>query len=197
MNRQEFALWAAALKTYYSREEKLLPNNQALELWFDALQDIPYNVAELALKKWVSTNKWSPSIAEVRETATGIVAGEAADWGRAWQEVQAAMNRFGSYRPQEALASMDDLTRQAVERLGFTALCHSESPATDRANFRMIYEQLAERERLEKQMPRRLTVLIKEAQGRIDERERQGIRAGDYRLDDSGTAAAGNAEGRA
>ena len=65
MNRKEFALFASALRTYYPRE-KLLPNEQAMELWFNQLQDIPYKVAELTLNKWVATNKWSPSIADIR-----------------------------------------------------------------------------------------------------------------------------------
>ena len=48
MNREEFATWTMALKTYYPREN-LLPNNQAMELWYKQLQDIPYDVCGLCL----------------------------------------------------------------------------------------------------------------------------------------------------
>lgn len=64
MTEQEFAKFAMGLKTYYPREN-LLPNRPAMELWYRQLQDLPYEVAETALNKWVSTNKWSPSIAEI------------------------------------------------------------------------------------------------------------------------------------
>ena len=69
MTRIEFATFAMALKTYYPREN-LLPNEQALELWFRQLQDISYQVAEVGLHKWVALNKWSPSIADIREMAS-------------------------------------------------------------------------------------------------------------------------------
>ena len=56
MDKKEFALFASALRTYYSKEN-LLPNSQAMELWFRQLMDIPYPVAEATLNKWVATNK--------------------------------------------------------------------------------------------------------------------------------------------
>ena len=80
MNKQEFSLFTMALKTYYPREN-LLPNTQAMELWYQQLQDIPYRTAEAALNQWVATNKWSPSIADIRETAAGVASGEVLDWG--------------------------------------------------------------------------------------------------------------------
>ena len=66
MTKQEFAVLASAIRTYYPKE-KILPNQQAMQLWFIHLQDIPYRVAEVALEKWVISNKWSPTIADLRE----------------------------------------------------------------------------------------------------------------------------------
>lgn len=66
MTKQEFAILASAIRTYYPKE-KILPNQQAMQLWFTHLQDIPYRVAEIALEKWVISNKWSPTIADLRE----------------------------------------------------------------------------------------------------------------------------------
>lgn len=164
MTKQEFAIFAMALKTYYPREN-LLPNEQAMDLWFIQLQDIPYKVAEVGLNKWVALNKWSPSIADIREMASGIIHGEIPDWGEAWQEVTNAMRRFGSYRPNEALASLSPLTRKATERIGFNNLCMSENPSAERANFRMIYESLVEREKKNAQMPEPLKNLISQISG--------------------------------
>lgn len=145
MDKKEFALFASALRTYYSKEN-LLPNSQAMELWFRQLMDIPYPVAEATLNKWVATNKWSPSIAEIRELAAEIQNGKLPDWGEAWEETCKAISRYGYYRPKEALASLSPLTRKTVERLGFTNLCLSENSTADRANFRQCYEIVAKRE---------------------------------------------------
>ena len=159
MNKKEFALFASALRTYYPRE-KLLPNEQAMELWFMQLQDIPYKLAELMLNTWVATNKWSPSIADIREKATSISKGEAKEWGEAWQEVLKAVSKYGYYQEKEALESMDDATRRVVNRLGYRNLCLSEEIQVDRANFRMIYEQELQRQKQEAQLPPKLKELI-------------------------------------
>ena len=53
MDKKEFAVIAAALQTYYPRFS-LIPNEQAMELWYDGLKDIPADVATAGLKKWVT-----------------------------------------------------------------------------------------------------------------------------------------------
>ena len=161
MNKAEFGKFAMALKTYYPREN-LLPNEQALELWFNQLQDIEYKLAEVALNKWVATNKWSPSIADIREAATAVIQGEKPDWGEGWEQVQRAIRLYGSYSQEQALESMDDITRQAVRQIGWKNLCMSEHEAADRANFRMIFERQAERKRQDAQLPQALRQLISE-----------------------------------
>lgn len=145
MNAQEFGNFAAALRTYYSREN-ILPNKQAMELWFRQLQDIPYEAAEAILSKWVATNKWSPSIADIRDGMAEIQNGGAAeDWGEGWNKAMAAIRKYGSYNEAEALDSLPPLTRETVRRLGYKSLCWSENQIADRANFRQVYEILEKR----------------------------------------------------
>lgn len=159
MDKKEFGIFASALKTYYPRET-LLPNSQAMELWYKQLQDIPYMVAEAALNKWVATNKWSPSIADIREMASSVQHGDLPTWGDAWETVLQCIRQYGSYREGEALASMDEMTRTCVKRLGFRNICMSENITADRANFRMIYEQLADRQKKDQVLPLPLKEMI-------------------------------------
>jgi hypothetical protein len=165
MDKKEFGTFAMALRTYYPKEN-ILPNQQAMELWFRELQDIPYQVAEAGLRQWVSTNKWSPSISEIREMASEVQNGSIPDWGDGWEQVLVAIRKYGSYRIPEAMESFDPITRQCVERLGFRNICMSENIAADRANFRMIFEQLATRKQKEQQMALPLKQLIQGIQDR-------------------------------
>lgn len=145
MTKREFGLFAAAIRTYYPREN-ILPNEQAHDLWFRQLQDIPLPVAEAILAKWVATNKWSPSIADIRDSMAEIQnGGPADDWGEAWDQAITAIRRFGSYDEEGALASLPPLTRETVRRLGYKSLCWSENQMADRANFRQVYEILSKR----------------------------------------------------
>ena len=165
MSKEEFAIFAAAIRTYFSKEN-LLPNSQAMELWFRQLQDVPYAVAIAALNKWVVTNKWSPSIAEIRALADEITHGKAPDWGEGWAEVRKAIGRYGYYRPQEAIESFSPITREAVQRLGWGNLCMSENETADRANFRTCYESAAKYTHEARVMPLPLQETIKQlAQG--------------------------------
>lgn len=163
MDKKQFAIFASGLRTYYPREN-LLPNEQAMELWFKQLEDIDYKVAEVALHKWVATNKWSPSIADLRETATEITQGEIPDWGAGWHLVNRAIHLYGSYEPEKAYAMMDEITATCVKRLGWNNLCFSENQEADRANFRMIFEAEAKRKRREAQVPPKIAKLAEKFQ---------------------------------
>lgn len=163
MTKQEFGILASAIRTYYPGKD-LLPNQQAMELWYRELQDIPYAVAEAGLRQWVATQKWPPTIADIREMATDVKHGSIPDWGDGWEDVLKAIRLFGMYREADAMASFDEITRQCVERLGFRNICLSDNIAADRANFRMMYETMAERKKKDKQIPMNLSNLIETIQ---------------------------------
>lgn len=159
MDKKEFAAFAMAIRTYYPKES-ILPNQQAMELWYRELQDIPAGVAEAALRKWVAINKWSPSIAELREMTVNVTQGEEMTWGESWERAVNAIRKYGFYNQKEAMESLDPLTRRCVQSLGFRDLCLSENPTADRANFRMIFETLSKREKTEKQLALPLREII-------------------------------------
>lgn len=159
MTKAEFAVWAAALRTYFPRHS-LLPNEQAIELWYRELQDLTVDVLSAALRKWVHTETWPPTIAELRIMAAEIVNGPAPDWGEAWGEVVRAIGRHGIYREAEALKSMSPLTQAAVKRIGWHDICMSENPETLRAQFRQIYQVVEQRETQDRQLPESLKAMI-------------------------------------
>lgn len=159
MNRDEFGLFASALKTYYPKEQ-LLPNKQAMELWYKELCDIPYRVAEAALRKWVAVSKWSPSIADIREQAATVQAGEIPLWSDGWDNCCRVIRKYGSYGADKAMAELTGITKETVKRLGFRELCMSENPMADRANFRIIYEQIAECKKTSMQIPDTLKLQV-------------------------------------
>lgn len=160
MTKIEFAKIAAAIRAYYP-QANIIPNEAAAELWFRQLGDIPYQTATVALNKWVSVNRWPPTIADIREAALEVSTDAIPDWSEAWETVLNAIRRFGPYRQEDAMASLDEITLTVVRRLGFMNLCSSENIAADRANFRTIYQVVAERRRKEEQLPEALRAAIR------------------------------------
>jgi hypothetical protein len=160
MNKQEFSTFVMALRTYYSKES-ILPNEQAMALWYQELQDIPYEVAQAGLRKWVSTNKWSPTIADIREMASSVTNGAIADWSESWEKVCTALRKLGRDRAVEAMASFDEITRETVKRIGgFTYLCNSENTVSDRSRFEQVYNAIAERKKKDNQLSMPLKQMI-------------------------------------
>jgi hypothetical protein len=162
MSEKEFGIFAMALKTYFPKDN-LFPNKQAVDLWYKILSDLDYKTAELFLPKWVATNKWSPTIADIREGCANITQGEMPDWGEAWKKVENAIRYYGMYREDEAYASMDEITEEVTRRLGFKTICMSENIQVDRANFRMIYEQVIQRKKNDRQVKPDVQKLIEQA----------------------------------
>lgn len=152
MTFDEFKILVKGMKAVYT-SPNFLPDADSIKIWYQMLRDLEYRTANVAIQKYMMTNKFPPTIADIRELSTTVQHGELPDWGEGWEQVLQAIRKYGSYRPQEAMDSMDELTRQCVERLGFKNICMSENINTDRANFRMIYEQLASRKQKEAVMP--------------------------------------------
>jgi len=152
MERIDFAKWASYLQTYFPNYN-LLPNPEALELWYGELGNMPFDLLFAALRKWVNTHRYPPSIAELREICAEIVQGKPMDWGEAWTAVIKAVGRYGIYREEKALASLPPLARQAASRIGWRDICMSENPDTLRAQFRQVFQICWQREIEDRQLP--------------------------------------------
>lgn len=154
MNKQEFKKIADAIRTYYPRENPF-PNKAAYQLWYEEFKELSYEAAVAGLRRHVNTSKWCPTIAELKEAIVTNVAGSK-DWGEAWNECIRAINRYGQYQEEEALESMSPMTRQIVKRLGYRDLCLSENQMQDRANFRMVFDQVVSNEYEKAALPQSL-----------------------------------------
>lgn len=146
-----------ALKTYYPRET-LLPTPESMELWYEQLKDLDYEVITTGLNKWVATNKWSPAISDIRAMAMDVTKGEIPDWGEGWDRVTKAISNYGYVDRPKAMESfgydkVGIITRECAQRLGWFDLCNSENKMADRANFRMLFEEIAEKDRNKEVLP--------------------------------------------
>ena len=111
-------------------------------------------------------NKIRDKVTSKARTAYGkkicseMTAGKPADWGSAWEEVTRAIRKYGYSEQEKALDSMSPLTQNAVEKLGWRAICLSENPDTIRAQFRQVYEICSKREAEDRQISPQLKAMI-------------------------------------
>lgn len=121
-----------------------------LQFYVMMLSDIPPQILEVAVKKLIMTNKFLPSIAEIRETAYGIkgtVSGTAApDESEAWGEVVKAIQSVGYYG--KPTFSHEAITA-AVNNIGWQDICTTPNEGTNtlRSQFRRAYQLAAQRQK--------------------------------------------------
>lgn len=166
MTFDEFKILVKGMKAVYT-SERFLPDADSIRIWYSLLKDLEYPVLNAAIQKYMLTNTFPPTIADLREIATTISFGDVPEWGEGWEKVLNAIRYFGYYRETEALETMDELTRTCVKRLGWRNLCMSDNNNMDRANFRMIYEQIAERAKKESVLPVSLSNTIKQLNSNV------------------------------
>jgi hypothetical protein len=143
---------ATAIKTSYPAVN-VLKDKASMNIWYMMLSDIDYQICQNAVLELISTLKFPPTIAEIREKCSMLTSLPVKDWGEAWEEVLMAIRRFGYPQELEAMNSLDDLTRKCVKRISYQNICMSDNISADRANFRMIYETEAQRKRTDNQLP--------------------------------------------
>lgn len=148
MEYSEFCNLAATLKSVYPGSN-IMPTKEAMNIWYQMLSDLDYNATSQAVKNWISTQKWAPTIADIRSGVVDIVSDPAPDWSEGWESVIKAIGRWGMHREKEALDSMPETARKTVQRMGWQYICLSENIEVERANFRQIYQTIAEREKKE------------------------------------------------
>ena len=146
MSKQEFATLVLAMQAMYGDE--FIGTEEAMDVWFALLYDLDYKILSKALQKHMLTNKFKPTVAELREIYAGLICPVISDWSEGWEQVSKAIGHYGMYRTEEAMESFDEVTREAVKRLGFQNICLSENIIADRARFAEIYQAIQQRKRI-------------------------------------------------
>lgn len=162
MTREEFLPLAKGMRAAYC-SQSFLPDEEALKLWFRLLKDLDGQLVAAAVYKHISSNKFPPTIADIREQCAGLCEGEAKNWLEGWGKVVKAISRHGWCGEREALSALrefDPLTADVVERMGWKNLCMSENQTADRANFRQAYEAYSARNKELAKLPSGLANMI-------------------------------------
>ena len=146
MNKQDILKAVAPLQLAYNASL----DDARLRLYVEMLSDIPPSILETAVKKLIMTNKFLPSVAEIREVAygiKGIISGTAApDESEAWGEVAKAIRSVGYYGKPKF--SHEAITT-AVNNIGWQDICMTTNDGmnTLRSQFRRAYQLAAERQK--------------------------------------------------
>ena len=194
VTKQEFATLVVAMQAMYG--EDFIGTEEALEVWYALLHDLDYQILSKALQQYMLTNKFKPTVAELREIYAELVSPATSNWSEGWEEVSRAIGHYGMYQEAAAMesfdevlslnltrgqneekASVDEVTREVVKRLGFQNICLSENIVADRARFAEIYQAIQRRKKTEVNIGSALPNLREMVQNRLAELAQKGQKA--------------------
>lgn len=105
------------------------------DTWYEMLHDIPREIVLAAIKSHTATNRYPPTIAEIRtesirltHTELAISSGEA--WGMCMDVI----------RKNRDVKTLPEHVRAAARDIGWWEIGHSENPEAIRAQFVRFYE---------------------------------------------------------
>lgn len=161
MNRKEIInLLGIATANFPNLQQKEMKPTAIL--WEKALSDIPYDIAEKAIIKVLSTSHFFPTIADIREAVAQMTQPRTLDAMEAWGLIGQAIRQFGYYRQKEAMESLPDDVAEMVKRFTWRELCLSENIETLRAQFRMAWETQSKRKNELKALPSEIRSLLED-----------------------------------
>ena len=73
LTKDEFTVIVTGLKHYFP-QENFIPTKQAMALWYERLNDIPYDILQAAVHMHVESSKFPPKVSELREKASMLSA---------------------------------------------------------------------------------------------------------------------------
>jgi len=164
MEREQFKILVKAMKATYT-SENFIPDADAFAVWYEMLKDLSYEHASLAIRKYMLTEKFPPTIADIRTKAREI-AGEP-DNGmselEAWALVKKAICN-SNYHSEEEFASLPKTCQIAVgnpANLREWAAMDTESVETvEQSHFIRNYRAAVQREKDSQKMPESVRTMI-------------------------------------
>lgn len=164
MERDEFKVLVKGMKAVYA-QPTFIPDQDAFNVWFGLLGDLPYDVANVAIQKYMISERFPPTIADIRTKATEILSQSDDFIGdmEAWSMVYRAICNSGYHAVEEfeklplpvqrAVGSPDNLREWSMAD---TKIVDS----TVQARFLDSYKVIQKRMKEEAQIPEKIRLMI-------------------------------------
>ena len=139
------------------------PSPERTQVYWDALNDMPFDLAMAAAKKVIATleNPFLPMPAVFRKAAQEITQPQSTmTAAEAWEEATRAIRRYGYYREEEGMNSLSPQVKKAMKSIGWKSFCTNEDEGVLRGQFRMAFETMQNRDNEMARLPQGLRELI-------------------------------------
>lgn len=121
---------------------------KTIKAWAALLGDVPYELAEQAAAALCRTNKFPPSVAEIR----GAIAEAFSPLPSVEEAYETARRVARDYSPYTPIPdNLHPMVARALDIVGIETMAYTHEPTVIAAQFRRVYENLREREIVRRQ----------------------------------------------
>lgn len=161
MTRDEFKILVKSMKAVYP-QATFIPDNDAFSVWYELLKDIDYKPCAMAIQRYMSTEKFPPTIADIRENAFKNTQANEMSEAEAWSLVRKAIGN-SSYNAE---SEFENLPLEIQKSIGSPSQLRNWARDEDyndgvvQSQFLRSYRQVCERKREFSKMPSSIKNLI-------------------------------------
>ena len=142
-------VFSSCINLLQANYEKMPSNKELLNVWYKALQHYTDEQFMEATKKIMLNEAFAPKLDTLAKYCSEIAAPIEVDDTEAWGKVVKAINHYGYMRAEEAIKTLPETVKQAVERVGgFEMICSSEEPDVIRGQFNKAMAAINQAERV-------------------------------------------------
>ena len=178
MNREETKKTIALIGSLYSYFLKNVDTVDKMDaitrVWNKALEDIPYDLVEIAINRHVCTERgqYPPSIHDIRSNCMRTMQGEMTTGGEAWNKLISKIHRYGINNGgiEKILNDVDDITKKIVSggQLRSIGMMFEHDLQFAKNDFIKQYEVYSTREKENKLLPSGLKEQIEQIAAQND-----------------------------
>jgi hypothetical protein len=166
MEREEFKVLVKGMKAVYA-QPTFIPDQNAFDVWYELLKDLPYKQVNVAIQKYMVTERFPPTIADIRTKAIEVIEKPADEMSEleAWHITRKAIRNSG-YHAQEEFDKLPEVCQIAVgnpDNLKEWALMDSDQVETvGQSHFIRNFRTAAKRITEDRKIPAHIRTLIEE-----------------------------------
>lgn len=159
MTKEEFKVLVKGMKSVYA-QPTFIPDNDAFNVWYELLKDIDYKTCAIAIQTYMSTEKFPPTIADIRAKVN--INPEQITEAEAWDMVRKAISN-SSYNSEKEFGRLPEEVKRAVGSPSQLRVWATDTEFNDsvvQSNFMRSYREMNKRAEEVARLPKRIRTMI-------------------------------------
>ena len=153
MTREETKTVLAMIATVYPKNLLSEITDMTVNVWYELLKDLPYDVIQAATTAWLTTNRYPPTISDLRGFVFREVSSNNDTPEQEWNKIVIAIQKYGHTQRERAREYLGDLWEYMSDEWNYYCKMLETEMPYEKNRFIKRREVAIKREREQMQIP--------------------------------------------